>query len=41
MFDDLRWNTEPIANGNAFSVAANGTLNGSLLGNDSDADTTR
>ena len=38
VFDDLRWNTEPIAGGDAFSVGANGTLNGNLLGNDSDAD---
>jgi hypothetical protein len=37
-FDDLRWNTEPTAGNDAFSVGAGGTLNGNLLGNDSDAD---
>jgi hypothetical protein len=39
VFDNLRWNTEPVSNGDSFSVGQNGTLNaGGLLANDGDAD---
>ena len=41
VFDDLRWNTEPTSNGDAFSVTQGGTLNvgaSGVLGNDSDPD---
>lgn len=41
VFDDLRWNTEPISNGDSFSVSQGGALNvgaSGVLGNDSDPD---
>ena len=39
VFDNLRWNTEPVSNGDSFGVGENGTLNaGGLLANDSDVD---
>ena len=41
MFDDLRWNTEPVSSGESFSTGHNAALNvgaPGILANDSDPD---